>query len=223
MKIHTINKNGSNIKCELKKRRNSKNIRMYVNHQGIVKVSLPYYTPYIFAKNFINSNLDWIEQKLNLFKLHKSTYYYLGKNIRLIKKVRANIQSFNYIANGTELIIETKNDLLTKDELYTEFLREKASDYIPKRVEEIANKYGFEYNSVKIKNLTSRWGSCSVKKNLSFNLKLMYFNYNVIDYVIVHELCHLKEMNHSIRFWKLVKDIIPEYKEYKQELKKSIH
>ncbi|MDX1700374.1 MAG: M48 family metallopeptidase, partial [Melioribacteraceae bacterium] len=83
---------------------------------------------------------------------------------------------------------------------------------------EFSNRYNLEYNSIKIKNLKSRWGSCSSKKNLSFNLKLMYFNHKVIDYVIIHELCHLKIMNHSREFWNLVESIIPDYKERKSEL-----
>ena len=122
------------------------------------------------------------------------------------------------------LILETnKNCSLSNKELYFQWLGEKAAEYIPNRVKELSQLHNFKYNSIKIKNLSSRWGSCSAKKNLSFNLKLMYFNYQVIDYVIVHELCHLKELNHSKKFWKLVEDIIPNYKEYKIQLNKLIH
>jgi predicted metal-dependent hydrolase len=100
------------------------------------------------------------------------------------------------------------------------FLKDRADDYIPKRVDKLARKYGFNYNKVKIKNLSSSWGSCTSNKNLSFNLKLMCFNQKVIDYVIIHELCHLRIMSHSKRFWKLVENIIPDYKDRKLELDK---
>jgi len=223
MKIHLVNNKGKEIKCELRKRKNSKNMRMQVNPFGTVKVSLPYYTPYNTAKKFINNNLDWIEKKINMIESQKNTYYYLGKNIRLIKKNCANIKSFNYILNGTELIVEIEDDEYSDYDLYIRFLREMACIYIPKKVEEFSKEYLFDYNQVKIKNLNSRWGSCSFKKNLSFNLKLMYFNYKVIDYVIVHELCHLREMNHSKRFWKFVENILPNYKEYRSQLNKTIH
>ena len=218
MKIHSVERNGRTIICELKKRKNSRNLKMYIDSNGIVKVSLPYYTPYISAKNFVKKNLDWIEKKLDYFKLQKSRYYYLGKDIRLLKIYNANYKYFNYILSGSNLTIKTNDININEEQLYFEFLKERANDYIPKRVKEISKRYGFEYKDIKIKNLSSRWGSCSAKKNLSFNLKLMYFNYKVIDYVIIHELCHLKFMNHSAKFWKLVEKIMPEYKKYKLEL-----
>lgn len=94
-------------------------------------------------------------------------------------------------------------------------VKKHACDYIPARVNFLAKRNGFDYNSVRIKDQQTRWGSCSNKKNLSFNYRLMSFNKKVIDYVIVHELCHLKEMNHSQKFWKLVEEIMPDYKTQK--------
>lgn len=223
MKVHVIHNNGKNVVCELRKRKNSKNIRMRIDNTGIVKVSLPFYTPYIFAKNFVNDNISWIEAKLEKIYSQRNKYYFLGNPIKLTKKVFTNMKGFNYILNDRELIIEVNNNSYSTEDLFIEWLRERAKEYIPKRVEEYAKKYDFEYNLVKIKNLNSRWGSCSSKKNLSFNLKLMYFNSNIIDYVIVHELCHLKEMNHSTKFWDLVKAITPNYKEYKLQLNNIIH
>lgn len=223
MKVYIVENAGNTIKCELQKRRNSKNIKIRVDESGLVKVSLPNYTPYIFAKNFVNKNLTWIEKKLSLSESKKNKYYYLGKNIRFIKKDSAYYKSFNYILNNSELTIETNCSLSTDEEIFTEWLMQMANEYIPRKTAEIAKKYGFMYNSLKIKNLTSRWGSCSSKKNLSFNLKLMQFDYNTIDYVIVHELCHLREMNHSKKFWDLVREIIPNYKEYRSNLNKLNH
>ena len=223
MKVHVIQNNGKNVVCELKKRRNSKNIRMRIDNSGIVKVSLPYYTPYTFAKKFIKDNINWVETKLEKIYSQKNKYFYMGIPIKLTKKVFTNMKGFNYILNERELIIEVNNDSYSTEDLFIEWLRERAEEYIPKRVEEYSKKYNFEYNSIRIKNLNSRWGSCSSKKNLSFNLKLMYFNSNIIDYVIVHELCHLKEMNHSKQFWDLVRSITPNYKEYKLQLNNIIH
>jgi predicted metal-dependent hydrolase len=223
MKVHLIQNNSKYIKCELCKRRNSKNISIRVNKSGIVKVTLPYYIPYIAAKNFINKNIDWIEKKLTLFNLQKNTYYYLGENIRLIKKNQTDIKGFNYNFYDNNLIVETDNHYYSEEDLFFEWLKARANAYIPNKVDEFSRKYGFNYNKVTIKNLTSRWGSCSNKKNLSFNLKLMYFKHEVIDYVVVHELCHLKEMNHSKKFWELVEEIIPNHKEYRKTLNKLYH
>lgn len=224
MKIQFIENNGYKIKCEFIKRRNSRNIRMHLDNNGTVKVSLPYYTPYIAAKEFVTNNLNWIEKKFDLFKLQKKTYNYLGENISLIKKYDANIKVFNYIFNNNVLIVEASDfkDFSDK-EIFNLWLKEKATNYIPQKVKEFSETHNFTYNSVKIKNLTSRWGSCSNKNNLTFNSKLMYFETDVIDYVIVHELCHLREMNHSNKFWKLVEELIPNYKKLKKKLTTPIH
>ena len=223
MKTKSIVIKNNSIQCEYQKRKNSKNVKVRIDNSGIVKVSLPIYAPYKFAESFVNKNLSWIEQKLNLLTLRKNKYYYLGHNIRLIKKSDANYKGFNYILKEDALLVEFSEGSFSDDELYYRWLKDKATEYIPKRVKELAVKHNFKYNSIKIKNLKSRWGSCSIKKNLSFNLKLMYFNYKVIDYVIIHELCHLKEMNHSKKFWDLVEGIVPEYKAHRKQLNKIIH
>ncbi len=98
----------------------------------------------------------------------------------------------------------------------------KAALIIRERVKKIAFEYGFEYNRIVIRNQKSRWGSCSIKGNLKFNYRLMFLSPELIDYVIVHELCHLREMNHSEKFWREVENIIPNWKVRRSELKKII-
>lgn len=78
---------------------------------------------------------------------------------------------------------------------------------------------GVQPNKVKIKAQKSRWGSCSSKKNINLNWKIVLAPSKVMDYLIVHELAHLKHMNHSKRFWAFVESIIPDYKEMKRELR----
>ena len=90
-------------------------------------------------------------------------------------------------------------------------LADQAVEYIPKRVKYYADKENFVYNKITIKNLVSRWGSCSTKGNLNFNCLLMLTPDYVIDYIVVHELCHLREMNHSEKFWAEVEKIMPDY------------
>ncbi len=150
-------------------------------------------------------------------------YYYLGNNIDLIKKEHINNKILKYQFKNDKLLVETNtNNSFTDDDLFFVWLKQQAEIYIPPKVKELAKKYHFEYEGVQIKNLNSRWGSCSINKKLSFNLKLMYFNYDVINYVIIHELCHLEEMNHSVKFWKLVKRIVPDYSIHRKELNKII-
>ncbi len=97
--------------------------------------------------------------------------------------------------------------------------KEKARALIEKRVRELNVSYGFAYNKISIRNQRTRWGSCSSKKNLNFNYRLLFLPTELRDYVIVHELCHLREMNHSKRFWALVGETIPNYKELRKRLK----
>ena len=98
-------------------------------------------------------------------------------------------------------------------------LKAKAEEYIPPRVEYFAQKYGFYYKKIRISSATTRWGSCSSQKTLSFSYRLMQYGVDCIDYVIIHELCHLREMNHSHNFWKEVEAIMPDYKEKEKLLK----
>jgi len=81
--------------------------------------------------------------------------------------------------------------------------------------------YKFSYNQINIKNQKTRWGSCSKKGNINFNYKIALLPQRLFDYIIVHELCHLREFNHSRKFWRLVEKSISDYLEIRNELKKS--
>ncbi len=106
---------------------------------------------------------------------------------------------------------------LTSDEIRK--LADEALEYIPERVEHFAKIVGVDYERITIRNQKTRWGSCSSKGNLNFNCLLMLTPPEVIDYVVVHELCHRKEMNHSKAFWSEVEKVIPDYKRWVKWLK----
>ena len=98
-------------------------------------------------------------------------------------------------------------------------LADRALRVIPERVAHFAPLVGVTYGRITIRNQRTRWGSCSSRGNLNFNCLLMLVPPKVLDYVVVHELCHRKEMNHSPRFWAEVERIIPDYKTYEKWLK----
>ncbi len=100
------------------------------------------------------------------------------------------------------------------------YLANDAKRIIPPKVEYYASEMGIKYNRITIRNQRTRWGSCSNKRNLNFNCLLMLAPDDVVDYVIVHELCHIKEMNHSEKFWAEVENVLPDYKMSYNWLKK---
>lgn len=100
-------------------------------------------------------------------------------------------------------------------------LVDKALEVIPKRVEYFANIMGVTYGNITIRNQKTRWGSCSSKGNLNFNCLLMLAPPEVLDYVVAHELCHRKQMNHSKAFWSEVEKVFPDYKKSIKWLKEE--
>lgn len=108
-------------------------------------------------------------------------------------------------------------ELLTMEQIRT--LAKEAVSYIPERVSFYAGEVGVDYGRITIRNQKSRWGSCSSDGNLNFNCLLMLTPPEVIDYVVVHELCHRREMNHSACFWKEVERVLPDYKIRRKWLK----
>lgn len=89
------------------------------------------------------------------------------------------------------------------------------------RVEHFNTLYNFPYNKITIRNQKTRWGSCSKQGNLNFNYKIVLLPENLADYIIVHELCHLKEFNHSKNFWSLVAKVFPDYARIRKELRRG--
>ena len=99
--------------------------------------------------------------------------------------------------------------------------KDKARELVEERVEYWNRFYGFKYNRIYIRNQKSRWGSCSSKGNLSFNYKMIFLKDDFQDYLVVHELCHLKHMNHSKDFWSLVSETFPDHRSYRENFLKS--
>ena len=100
-----------------------------------------------------------------------------------------------------------------------ERLRTQAKETLPARLKELADLHGFKYNRVVIKNNVSNWGSCSAKGNINLNLRLVTLPDQLRDYVILHELCHLKYLNHGPQFHALLETVCPGHRELARELK----
>lgn len=131
-----------------------------------------------------------------------------------------------WISKHIEKIKETKErfeaeptEKLTREKVIA--LADEALKVIPERVEYFAKVIGVTYGKITVRNHKTRWGSCSSKGNLNFNCLLMLAPPEVLDYVVVHELCHRKQMNHSKAFWLEVEKVLPNYKEVRKWLKEE--
>lgn len=105
----------------------------------------------------------------------------------------------------------TRRDYLNK--------REEVRVLVAGRIEYFNRFYNFKYLQINIRDQKTRWGSCSRRGSLNFNFRLFYLPESMRDYVIVHELCHLKELNHSVRFWNLIAQTVPDFRDLKNQLR----
>lgn len=128
--------------------------------------------------------------------------------------IRAHLQQ---MAEKKRLREQYREQALSKEELQE--LVTQAMKLIPQKVHYYAQIIGVTYGRITIRNQRTRWGSCSGKGNLNFNCLLLLMPEEVLDYVVVHELCHRKEMNHSARFWEEVEKILPDYRQRRKWLK----
>ena len=138
----------------------------------------------------------------------------------ILKKKEAWISRHIEKMNKTKERFEAEpTEKLTREKVIA--LAEEALKVIPERVEYFAKVIGVTYGKITVRNQKTRWGSCSSKGNLNFNCLLMLAPPEVLDYVVVHELCHRKQMNHSKAFWLEVEKVLPNYKEVRKWLKEE--
>lgn len=138
----------------------------------------------------------------------------------ILKKKEAWISKhIEKIKDAKERFEAEPTEKLTREKVIA--LADEALKVIPERVEYFAKVIGVTYGKITVRNQKTRWGSCSSKGNLNFNCLLMLAPPEVLDYVVVHELCHRKQMNHSKAFWLEVEKVLPNYKEVRKWLKEE--
>ena len=152
---------------------------------------------------------------------------YLGRRYRLkvsaseeISKVQVKLFQGKFIINYPQSL--KSNDSQRREAIRNkliEWYRAHAKDKIKERVEKYKGRLGVEPNNVVIKKQKKRWGSCSSKNNLNFNWKIIMAPMSIVDYIVVHELTHLKYSNHSKEFWQTIETIIPDYEDRLEWLK----
>lgn len=146
---------------------------------------------------------------------------YLGRDYILeIRQYPSYRKPGVQLAGERLVVLAAKPDPDTVRRAVLEWYGMRACSIIPERVAYYQPQVAKPVNVIRIKDVRSRWGSCSSKGNLNFNWRLVLAPMEVLDYVVVHELCHLREMNHSKAFWSLVEGILPDYRKRREWLKK---
>ena len=168
-----------------------KSMQMEITRDLRVLVRAPFSMPKKDIQKFIDEKSSWLAEHLILTQ----------KRNELLEQQEKNVKK------------------LTMDEIRQ--LADQALKVIPERVAYYAPIVGVDIGKITIRNQRTRWGSCSGKGNLNFNCLLMLTPPEVMDYVVVHELCHRIELNHSAKFWNEVQRVLPDYKEQKEWLKNN--
>lgn len=205
----------------------SKAIKIAIDSRGQVVVTSPRWTPHFLVRQYVESQKNWIE--IQLAKIgSKRSLSDDGKTISIFgKKYEKNLANsldypYGVTIKGEVLTVNLMGGIKkTQAELLNRFLKNTAEKYIVPRTHALAKKMGLEFKSISLRQQKTRWGSCSSRKALNFNWRLVHYLPKIIDYVIIHELSHLVEMNHSSRFWSLVEKYDPAYREHRGFLKRS--
>ncbi len=196
----------------------------------LVKVSVPMTLSDSRIRDLVTKRTPWIKNKLREQSdrptippreyVSGETVTYLGKNYRLkvligdqpsIKLKRGYVEA---TVNKTE--IDPKNTIRS---LLERWYRSHAEKRLGEKTVRLASVIGVNPASVTVKNYKSRWGSCSTKGDISYNWRIILAPHSIVDYVVVHELCHMLEHNHSSKYWKHVERHVPNWRECREWLK----
>jgi len=205
-------------------------IAIQIKEDASVVVRAPVGMAEAEVRDFVIKHSVWIEKKQNEIKKKLAEYVpkrftngesflYLGRYYRI--RMNGNQKEPLVFNNGFYIRDGISGTRLK--ELFIKLYRQVARRVISERVRIYSDKFRYKYNKLKITGAEKRWGSCSSKGSLNFSWRLVMAPLDVIDYVVVHELVHLVEKNHSRRFWATVEFMMPEYKERRKWLKNNGH
>lgn len=205
------------------RRMKRKTVGIYITKEGVVEVRAPHSAPKTEIDRFIREKEAWIlshqAKALERKQMRDSYIIRPGGSVLFLGREYPSERSQNgtvsFDATGF-LLPDTSSDELRA--ALADFYRRAAKEYLPKAVDRFALLIGKSPKQVRITSAKTRWGSCSAKDGINLSWRLMFAPPEVIDYVVVHELAHLVELNHSPRFWTIVASIIPDYKALRQAL-----
>jgi len=211
----------------LSKRRGAKNLRLSILPNGTIRVSLPAWAPYQSAISFAANRADWIRQHTSGLKTPSLQHgHRIGKSYR-VKFIAAPSGQRTQARLGINSITITSPLDISHTEVQAKArraaqraLKKEAEMLLGSRLRQLSRQNKLPFRDFKVKKLSSRWGSCSSKGIITLNYFLVQLPWELIDYVIIHELVHTRHLNHSRDFWALMEEILPDAKKRRREIKK---
>ncbi len=196
----------------IRSKRKTLSLQIKNNGELIIKAPLQMKEEKIWA--FVKEKEGWINKSLAKIKAHQefSKTFDFENNVYLLGKAQ-DFANYNLLAGVTNK--KNKESILCHEEIYKDF----AKSYLPKKSKLLSDLTGLKYKDVKLSNSTRCWGTYSKDGKMRLNWKLVALPEEIINYVIIHELCHSKQLNHSPKFWTLVKTFEPNYKKLRELLK----
>ena len=201
-------------KVSYKRNLRAKRLSIRIKNTGEVKVTIPSVLSFNAAENFVLSKASWIVAKLHEIETQKQPIIHNGFNtryhsLRFISGDLNNIK-INYNKPYIDIIYTESIDIGHKSSQTAAkkaielAYRIEAKEILPQRLDTMATLKGFKYNKLTIRSSVTRWGSCSSKNNISLSLHLMKLPDELVDYILLHELCHTVQKNHGPKFWELL-------------------
>ena len=204
-------------------RKKVKNASIRISSNLDITITVPTLYSQDRLNNLIRDKSHWISKTLTKLSkqrkeidLKENEVLLFGDKYELIIDSSVSNKILTYHESKR---IVSNHEITRKSSILINWYIHLAKKEILKMVNELADKYGFKYNRIFIRDQKTKWGTCSSKKNLSFNWRLIRCPKFVIEYLIIHELSHLKEMNHSKKYWELVESMCPDSKKAKLWLK----
>lgn len=201
-------------------------VKLSVSADGALRISMPSYAPLFLAKRLINSSRASLRE-LKQAQPERITFSdgdQVGKSHSVLVhtaqtlSLRVSKQTINVALPTDVAITDPQVQNMIRDAA-VKILRKEAKSYLPRRLAFLANQHDVRYERVRFSYASTRWGSCSSNGTISLNISLMMLPFELIDYVILHELAHTVHMNHSTDFWNLVASFDPDYKMHRKALK----
>jgi len=201
-------------------------VRLRVAPDGTLRASMPMYAPIFLLKRLLKNSRAELHELLQQSqpKVEFKDGQQIGKSHTIIVRQAAK---FSTKVKGQHILVDLPSSLTLNDAKVNRAVRDsiiaalrvEAKSYLPKRLAYLATQLGFSYEKVRFSHASGRWGSCSSNGTISLNIALMKLPFELIDYVLVHELSHTVQMNHSQDFWKLVGQGDPKYSLHRKLLK----